>query len=326
MVCKICGTETKFLFKTKVLNKYQVSYYVCPNCDFIQTEKPYWLEEAYNSAITELDTGLVSRNVAYAGIFEPILKNSFDYLGTFLDYAGGYGLLVRLMRDRGFDFYWEDKFCANLFAKNFSLENLDGKAKFEAVTALEAFEHFVDPLKEIENMLEKSETIIFSTELHPEGISKASDWWYFTAETGQHIAFYSGKTFDYVAKKYKLNYFTKNELHILTHKKFKTNPLETSSTKGKTSVELKSLREVDYELAKTIVHGAKLVSEATKPDKQGILEKLIVANSKLKISEDELKLAKLKEITADESLKSAEEELGNTKKERSRDERSIKPN
>jgi hypothetical protein len=43
----------------------------------------------------------------------PFIKKN----GTFVDIGGGYGLLTRLMRDRGFDFYWKDPHCENIFAK-----------------------------------------------------------------------------------------------------------------------------------------------------------------------------------------------------------------
>ena len=41
----------------------------------------------------------------------------------FLDYGGGYGILVRLMRDVGYDFYWFDKYSQNIFAKGFECKD-----------------------------------------------------------------------------------------------------------------------------------------------------------------------------------------------------------
>ena len=31
-------------------------------CDFLQTEEPFWLKEAYESAIGITDTGIIKRN------------------------------------------------------------------------------------------------------------------------------------------------------------------------------------------------------------------------------------------------------------------------
>lgn len=133
-----------------------------------------------------------------------------------MDYAGGYGVFVRIVRDIGFDFYWDDKYTTNLFARGFEYNNLD---KYEAVTTFESFEHFVNPMDEIESLLKISKNIIFSTELLPNPIPKPQDWWYYGLVHGQHISFYSEKTFEFIAKKYNLNYTNLSGLHLLSEKK-----------------------------------------------------------------------------------------------------------
>jgi len=37
---------------------------------------------------------------------QTLMQQYFDADGAFLDYGGGYGLVVRLMRARRFDFRW----------------------------------------------------------------------------------------------------------------------------------------------------------------------------------------------------------------------------
>ena len=118
-VCKICGHEVAKIFEKKILNKYQVGYFQCPNCEFIQTEKPYWLDEAYKDPINASDTGLISRNIYLSRLTSLLIFFFFDKTGCFLDFAGGYGIFTRLMRDIGFDFLWQDPFTTNLFAKGF---------------------------------------------------------------------------------------------------------------------------------------------------------------------------------------------------------------
>ena len=123
MNCKICGQETKQLFSKKVLGTYDVSYYQCPNCCFIQTDEPYWLNEAYSNAITATDIGLINRNVYFSEITTAMLRLcGFDSAKKYLDYGGGYGIYVRMMRDKGFNFYWSDEYCENLYAKKFSAD------------------------------------------------------------------------------------------------------------------------------------------------------------------------------------------------------------
>jgi len=119
MNCKICGQDNKIFFNAKILNKYDVEYFHCDNCGFLQTEEPYWLEEAYNESINVSDTGYMQRNIILSKKLTILLSLLFDKNTKFLDYAGGYGVFVRLMRDIGFDFYWQDKFSKNLLARGF---------------------------------------------------------------------------------------------------------------------------------------------------------------------------------------------------------------
>ena len=224
--CRICNSDMEVIFKANVLNKYDVAYHKCKGCGFIQTDSPFWLEESYSDAITSLDIGLVSRNIMFSDLIEKVLKRSFDYNAGFLDFAGGYGMFVRMMRDKGFDFYWCDKYCDNLYAKDFSDDMSDTSIKFEAITAFEVFEHLVDPMSEIENLFQYTDTIIFSTEQIPsEPIRSSHDWWYISPEIGQHISFYSKESFEFIARKFSCDFYSDGKiLHILTKKKLKKNP------------------------------------------------------------------------------------------------------
>lgn len=217
MKCKICDTENQPCFTTKILGKYDIKYYHCSNCDFLHTEEPYWLEEAYARPINLSDTGYMVRNTFYANRLTVLLYLTFGKNGSYLDYAGGYGVFVRLMRDVGFDFCWDDKYTQNLFAAGFEW---DQKSKVDAVTLFEVFEHFADPLSEVKNLLTITDTIIFSTELHPNPVPRPNDWWYYGLDHGQHVSLYSKTSFAYIAHKFGLNYYNLGSLHILTKRKF----------------------------------------------------------------------------------------------------------
>lgn len=216
MNCKICNQDNPTIFTSKILNKYEVQYFHCSQCGFLQTEEPFWLEESYQESINLSDTGYLQRNLLFSKKLTILLALFFGKTETYLDYAGGYGVFVRLMRDIGFDFYWDDKYTQNIFAKGFEYNN---KLGIEAVTSFESFEHFVNPVAEIEKILSISKNIIFSTELLPTPIAEPQDWWYYGLEHGQHISFYSEKTFKFIAKKYNLNYVNLKSLHILTEKR-----------------------------------------------------------------------------------------------------------
>ena len=216
MTCKICNSKTKYIFNSRIINKYDIKYYICENCGFLQTEEPFWLDESYVESINVSDTGYIQRNMHLSEKLTILLTLFFSDNARYLDYAAGYGVFVRIMRDIGFDFYWDDKYTSNLFAKGFEHKKSN---MYEAVTSFESFEHFVNPTEEIENLLKVSKNIIFSTEVLPDPIPQPKDWWYYGLDHGQHISFYSKKTFEFIAKKYNLNYVSIGALHLLTDKK-----------------------------------------------------------------------------------------------------------
>ncbi len=228
MQSRITGGATTLLFTTKVLNKYDVKYYQCVETGFIQTEEPYWLPEAYSSAITKLDIGLVSRNEGLRETVIPIIDSLFNADAKFLDYAGGYGLFTRQMRDRGYDFYHTDIYCQNLFAEYFDLSDLPPNSKFEVITAFEVFEHLPDPIAEFKIMTTYADTIILSTVLQPTtALTSTDDWWYFIPETGQHVALYTAKALAHLGAQFGYNFYTDGlGLHLFTKKNLSTDPFK----------------------------------------------------------------------------------------------------
>ena len=216
MKCKICTQENKVIFSTLILNKYNARYFHCSQCGFLQTEDPYWIKEAYKTPINVSDTGYMARNIMYSKKIALLIRLFFDEKAKYLDYGGGHGVFVRLMRDIGFDFYWADIYTKNIFSIGFEW---DKKEKVEMVTLFECFEHFINPTEDIEKILSLSKNIVFSTKLLPLPIPKPEEWWYFGLDHGQHLSFYSRKTFEYIKKKYHLHYTNIDSLHFLTKKK-----------------------------------------------------------------------------------------------------------
>jgi SAM-dependent methyltransferase len=121
------------------------------------------------------------------------------------------------MRDRGYDFYWYDKYAKNLFTNGFEAHDGD---TFDLVTSFEVFEHLVDPLAEIERMLRYSRNLLFSTLLVPTPCPLPHTWSYFALETGQHISFYTLESLLIVAKRSGLFlHSVGGYLHLLTAEK-----------------------------------------------------------------------------------------------------------
>lgn len=226
--CRLCNSKCQKVFDTKLLS-YNVNFYQCSNCRLIQSEKPYWLEEAYKDSISILDTGILYRNLDllnkvlvvissfgknYKNILYRILKLS-PFSEKVLDYGGGYGILVRLLRDVGVDTYWKDKYSNNLYAKGFEWE--EGKPKI--LVSFELWEHFENPKIELDNIfkLYSPDVYIFSTLLYEEKVP-SKDWWYYNFETGQHIAFYNENTIQHITQLYGYKYLKLDGgfYHILT--------------------------------------------------------------------------------------------------------------
>lgn len=259
MKCRICSGESNEIFSAKILNKYNIKYYHCSKCDFLQTEEPFWLSEAYQKAIGDTDTGILKRNQLFAERTALIIKKYYNPGKKFLDYAGGYGIFVRMMRDKGFNFYWSDPFAENLFARGFEY---NGRDEIELLTAFECFEHFAYPLAEIEKMLKISSNIIFSTRLFSGTPPKHGDWWYYSLDSGQHISFYSIKTLKFLAEKFKLNLNSDGKaFHMQSAKKisnFRFNvslKMSDAGLAGVFSSRLKSKTDSDHEFISDKIKG-----------------------------------------------------------------------
>lgn len=216
MACPICSGAMEFCFTTTVLNKYQARYEVCGNCRFLRAHEPHWLDEAYSRAIAAADSGLVMRNLSIARQLPGVLYWIVGERGSgrYLDAAGGYGMLTRLMRDAGFDFYWADKHCENLLALGFDYSRAKGACR--AVTAMEVMEHLRDPVAFVEETLAFSgaQIMLFTTEIY-EGPPPSPDaWWYYAFSTGQHIGFFQRRTLEILGGKLGLCFASANGLHV----------------------------------------------------------------------------------------------------------------
>jgi hypothetical protein len=216
MKCNICTRETFLLGRGLILRKYEVSFYKCGSCGFVQTEKPYWLQESYAKVINRSDIGLVSRNIGLAKITRSIISRFFNADGKFIDFGGGYGLFVRLMRDYGFECYRFDKLCDNIFAQGFDADT-PSDMRYELLTAFEVFEHLQDPIGELDQMLKLSDNVLFTTMLIPRNTPKPETWWYYGPDHGQHISFYSVPTLSFIAKRFSLRLLSDGtSIHLFT--------------------------------------------------------------------------------------------------------------
>ena len=217
MRCRICASDSSKFSRGTILDRHDIGFYRCSACGFVQTEEPYWLDEAYAEAIGRSDVGLFRRNARQAKIAKAVIAVFFSSGGKFVDFGGGYGLLARLMRDAGFDFYRWDAHCENMFARGFDAEP-DGS--YELLTAFELFEHLVDPVEGVERMLQFAPNILLTTELLPEPTPAPNEWWYYGINQGQHVSFYTKKSLSLLAERFSLHLASDGRSrHLMTREK-----------------------------------------------------------------------------------------------------------
>ncbi len=194
----LTGATGKLLFEHKVIGRHPASYFLDESCGFVWVDNPTWLDEAYSDAIAVTDTGVMVRhNLNISRVSYAMWANEMAGLPA-IDLGGGYGLLVRGLRDLGLDFYWTDLYAQNLVARGFEAAP---DQRFGVATAFEVLEHLENPLAFLKDARSTYafDTLFFSaTCLDPNNIPD-TDWWYWAFETGQHISFFSEQTLDHIA-------------------------------------------------------------------------------------------------------------------------------
>jgi hypothetical protein len=218
--CRVCGYQSNFVFWGKIFNDICVKYFSCGNCGYIQTEYPYWLDRAYKNPINSTDTGILVRNLRNRGTVLATLLVINDLIikkCTVLDSSGGYGLLVRLLRDLGIDAWWSDPYAENIFASSFC-DNMH--KNYNLITSFESFEHFIEPNISFKDLICRTPNLLISTEIYPKNNPKPGEWFYFGIDHGQHIGFYKKNTLQYISSKYGLNLYSyANTYHLFSKNK-----------------------------------------------------------------------------------------------------------
>jgi len=249
MICGICQTESAHFGEARILDKYQVQYFRCPECGFIQTEKPYWLAEAYIEALVAADVGIMERNLLSSRVTAAVISLLFPHGKKFLDYGGGHGTFVRLMRDRGFNFFWQDLYAKNIHARTFEYEE---GTRYDLVTAFELMEHLPDPLEGMAPIFALSDNVLTTTLLAPDPPPPPPNWWYYVVQGGQHVSIYTPAALQQLARRYRRNVSSSNGFHLFTREPVSAIKLRLA-TGSRTSVLMnrlrsrKSLMESDFE-------------------------------------------------------------------------------
>ena len=208
--CRLCGGRTELLFHKKVLHSHDVGYRECASCGSLQTDRPYWLTEAYaKSNLTAADAGAVGRSLccqAYVYAVARILKLQ---RASVLDFGGGNGLLCRLLRDVGLDARVFDAFASNDFAQSFAD---DGSSRYDIVCAFEVAEHFANPAEDLQSLFGRAmQLVIIGTAPYKR---QGPEWWYLNPAGGQHVFFYAPQAMEYIARQFGFHYRFMGDNHL----------------------------------------------------------------------------------------------------------------
>jgi hypothetical protein len=207
--CKICGNSAAVFGQVdfakhcdegrsgKLPNAgIPVTYLRCSACDFLFTRDfDSWSEADFGAKIYNADYALVDPDFAEqrpAANASFIIRN-FGASGQkirVLDYGGGEGKLMDLLRANGFR-------IVNTYDPFSSKYNVSDGQKYDLITAFEVFEHVPDPIatiRDIAKRLKPESLLLFSTLLQPADFAEVGlDWWYVGPRNG-HISLHSGNS------------------------------------------------------------------------------------------------------------------------------------
>jgi methyltransferase family protein len=210
--CRLCDGALVKRFDALVLGRYRVQYLRCEACGSLQTEVPYWLTEAYDSALAAIDTGAVERCLRCQAAIVATVR-ILGLRGRVLDFGGGAGLLCRLLRDAGLDAWLCDKYAEPVYAPAFALAPSAAQpGGIALLSAIEVFEHCADPAAELGALFERRPAVLFASTEPYRG--EGASWWYLNASAGQHVFFYSPQALALLAQRHDYHYFAAGAFHV----------------------------------------------------------------------------------------------------------------
>lgn len=202
--CRLCGGRTVERFRLTVLGRHEVGYLRCDQCDSLQTEQPYWLDEAYTTgALTDLDTGAVLRGLDdQAAVVSVLEALGLPLSSSVLDFGGGTGLLCRLLRDAGIDAWLFEPRGNHPLSPGFEVDAIDQR-RFDLVCAFEVVEHLVEPGEVLGSLLSSGSVVLLGTQPY---LGQDESWWYLTPATGQHVFFCAPAAFAWLARTHRVQH------------------------------------------------------------------------------------------------------------------------
>lgn len=228
--CKICGNRANILGRVD-FNKHcdegrsgklpisgvRITYLRCTACEFLFTRdfdawsQADFAEKIYNAEYALVDPDFAERRPAGNASFMTQGFGDYREQISLLDYGGGEGRMMELLRANGFR-------VVNTYDPFSSKHNVSDGEKYDLITAFEVFEHVPDPIatmRDITNRMKPESLLVFSTLLQPANFGAFGlSWWYVAPRNG-HISLHSQKSLAFLLKQFGLNMASASQgLHI----------------------------------------------------------------------------------------------------------------
>lgn len=201
MICKICSSETYILYDAQ----FNMDYHRCKVCGFIYEDPKHHMshhseKEEYGTHNNSIeDEGYVNMFRKFQRAFEPFVRGK-----DVLEYGSGpEPVFSEVLRRDGYQVTSYDPF--------FLPDESYLEYKYDLITSTEVFEHFSEPMVEIEkllNLLKKDGVLAIMTQF-PKTDEHFKTWWYRRDPT--HISFYTIESFKKISQKYKLDILFHND-------------------------------------------------------------------------------------------------------------------
>ncbi len=213
MNCSLCNKDIKDI-KTDTQGKI---YNLCTNCGLIQLDKGFLLSSEAEKQRYILHENSID-NKGYLGYLNNIITNSISPFlkpgNMILDFGcGPEKTWPDMLKALGYQVSTYDPFFDT---------NTDWLyKKFDAVTAIEVFEHLWSPAKELKVLnsnLAEGSYLVIRTMLHNNNWDYFQKWWYIGDPT--HVSFYSSTTIDFICRTWNYDLIQiKDQCEIVLRKK-----------------------------------------------------------------------------------------------------------
>ncbi|MDP9039967.1 MAG: class I SAM-dependent methyltransferase [Acidobacteriota bacterium] len=231
--CKVCGGQAD-LFDIVDFNKschrtqyplglsgVPVSYRMCHECRFVFTDffegftADEWKRYVYNKDYETVDPDYLSVRPALNARDIGTLLHGRKSSVIGLDYGGGNGMTMSLLRQDGWAFDTYDPFGQT----DMSQERV---GRYNFCSAVEVFEHLPDPIGSMREIVEKASPdrliILIGTQTLDGNVSDETrlSWWYAAPRNG-HVSLYSKKSLQTAGALFGLEYSCfRGYPHLLT--------------------------------------------------------------------------------------------------------------